>query len=341
MSSNVENLVQTSLGVVGDESSDSQQILDDLAQRFEANCVNARDCISPVPDICSYNRRKKAVRKVMEEETRSCPLGIEVIKEHYEQILGAENPMVDHIQPGDVTVGDEENWEVTLDDVDWAISRVNSDSAGGPDGVIVRAVKVKGVSEILKKIFERMIKLGSVVKCLKKARTVLIDKGGSIDEVKNWRPITILPIIRRIFEKILERKLRECTMINSNQRGFMALPGCAINVAIVENASDIAKREKRDVFCLFVDVNQAYNNVGHMQIKKSVDRIQAPDVVKKLVIDCQMGNESKFEIGLDKSTNIQIKRGLMQGAPLSPLLYNVATNHLIEELTEQDLVSNW
>ncbi|KAI5703880.1 hypothetical protein M8J76_006458 [Diaphorina citri] len=160
--------------------------------------------------------------------------------------------MVDHIQPGDVTVGDEENWEVTLEDVDWAISRVNSDSAGGPDGVIVRAVKVKGVSEILKKIFERMIKLGSVVKCLKKARTVLIDKGGSIDE-----------------------------------------------------------------------------------IKKSVDRIQAPDVVKKIVIDCQMGNESKFEIGLDKSTNIQIKRGLMQGAPLSPLLYNVATNHLIEELTEQ------
>ncbi|KAI5727139.1 hypothetical protein M8J76_014777 [Diaphorina citri] len=136
ISSNVENLVQTSLGVVGDESSDSQQILDDLSQRFEANCVNARDCISLVPDICSQN---------------------------------------------------------TL----------------------------------------------------------------------------------------------------------------------------------------------AYNNVGHMQIKKSVDRIQAPDVVKKLVIDCQMGNESKFEIGLDKSTNIQIKRGLMQGAPLSPLLYNVATNHLIEEPTEQ------
>ncbi|KAI5731734.1 hypothetical protein M8J77_015183 [Diaphorina citri] len=78
-----------------------------------------------------------------------------------------------------------------------------------------------------------------------------------------------------------------------------------------------------------------------MQIKKSVDRIQAPDVVKKLVIDCQMGNESKFEIGLDKSTNIQIKRGLMQGAPLSPLLYNVATNHLIEEPTEQGLVSNY
>jgi hypothetical protein len=55
ISSNVENLVQTSLGVVGDESSDSQQILDDLSQRFEANCVNARDCISLVPDICSQN----------------------------------------------------------------------------------------------------------------------------------------------------------------------------------------------------------------------------------------------------------------------------------------------
>lgn len=290
-----------------------------------------------------YNRRKKAVRKVFNDETRSCPISLDILKDHYQQSFGVENPMVDsgNIPATDDSTNVSDDWEMSLEDVEWAISRLNADSAPGPDGVIVRAIKIKCVSEILLKIFNRMASLGVVVKCLKKARTILIDKGGPVQEIKNWRPITILPIIRRIFEKVLERELRNVAIINTNQRGFMSMPGCAINITIVENALDLARSEKNDLFCVFVDVNQAYNNIGHNQIKECIGKMNVHDKIKHLVTECQLGNESSIEVGTDKSSCFTFKKGLLQGAPLSPLLYNIATNHIIDELTEEGLINNY
>ncbi|KAL1446364.1 hypothetical protein WDU94_005663, partial [Cyamophila willieti] len=159
-------------------------------------------------------------------------------------------------------------------------------------------------------------------------------------EIRNWRPITILPIVRRVFEKILEKRLRDFAVVNQNQRGFISLPGCSINLAIVEKTLETAKQEKSDLVCVFLDINQAYNNVGHGQIKKALDRTNTPDLLKNIIIDCQSNNKVVLEVGADKSSSIEIKQGLMQGAPLSPLLYNIATNHILDEVTEEGLVNN-
>lgn len=136
----------------------------------------------------------------------------------------------------------------------------------------MRAVKVDGIVQILHKIFNRLLELGTLCKCWKLGRTILLDKGGQADSLKNWRPITILPVLRRIFEKILEKKLRDYAIIDGNQRGFMPMPGCAINLTILETALEVARKEKRDLVAVFIDINQAYNNIGHHQIKKSLDR---------------------------------------------------------------------
>ncbi|KAL1452451.1 hypothetical protein WDU94_006682 [Cyamophila willieti] len=286
-----------------------------------------------------FNCRKKAVRKVIGNDTRSCPISMNTIVEHYQSTLGQENSMTDHLDFLDNN--DQSEWDnISQEEVDWAVKNMNMDSSSGPDGVLTRAIRIKGINLILTKIFNRMVVLGKVVPCLKEARTVLIDKGGQVSEVKNWRPITILPIVRRTFEKILEKRLRDFAMINPNQRGFISLPGCSINIAIVEKALDRAKVDKSDLACIFLDINQAYNNVGHSQVKKSLDRTKAPILLKNIIMDCQMSNRTHFEVGVDKSTGVVIKKGLMQGAPLSPLLYNIATNHVMEEITEEGLVNS-
>ncbi|KAI5732807.1 hypothetical protein M8J76_004346 [Diaphorina citri] len=287
-----------------------------------------------------YNCRKKAVRKVIEEEARPCPIKMETMINHYKDTIGLpNNNFDDQISHGD-SVSSDDCDDISQEDVDEAVNSMNMDSSSGPDGVLTRAVKIKGVNIILHKIFNRMLILGKVVPCLKLGRTIFLDKGGNVDEVKNWRPITILPILRRMFERILEKRLRDYVIINPNQRGFISKPGCSINITICEKALETAKHEKSDLVCLFLDINNAYNNIGHTQLSKSLDCSNTPEFLKNIIMDCQSENRIVLEIGHDKSSSIEIKQGLMQGAPLSPLLYNVATNHIIDEITEEGLVNN-
>ncbi|KAI5731459.1 hypothetical protein M8J77_010249 [Diaphorina citri] len=265
---------------------------------------------------------------------------METMLDHYKGTIGLpNNNFDDQISHGD-SVSSDDCDDISQEEVDEAVNSMNMDSSSGPDGVLTRAVKIKGVNIILHKIFNRMLILGKVVPCLKLGRTIFLDKGGNVDEVKNWRPITILPILRRMFERILEKRLRDFVIINPNQRGFISKPGCSINITICEKALETAKHEKSDLVCLFLDINNAYNNIGHTQLSKSLDCSNTPEFLKNIIMDCQSENRIVLEIGHDKSSSIEIKQGLMQGAPLSPLLYNVATNHIVDEITEEGLVNN-
>ncbi|KAI5721493.1 hypothetical protein M8J77_021497 [Diaphorina citri] len=286
-----------------------------------------------------YNCRKKAVRKVLEDKSRPCPIPMSQFEDSYVNSFGVENSLTDSIT--DNYQINNQNIDISLDEIVEAINRMSMDTSAGVDGVLMRAVKYDGVAQILYKIYNRILILGLLPECWKMGRTILLDKGGQVDQLKNWRPITILPVLRRIFEKVVEKKFREFVIIDSNQRGFMPMPGCAINLTIVETALEVARKEKKDLVALFCDINQAYNNIGHSQIRKAILRTNAPELLKNIIMDCQLGNHTKLNVGINTSKKIELKRGLMQGAPLSPILYNLATNHIITELTEEGIVSSY
>ena len=69
-------------------------------------------------------------------------------------------------------------------------------------------------------------------------------------------------ILRRIIERVLERKVRKYVKLNVNQPGFMATPGTYINTKILNMVLKSAKKHKKDACIVFFDVTQAYDSVG-------------------------------------------------------------------------------
>lgn len=68
------------------------------------------------------------------------------------------------------------------------------DTSPGPDRIVMRAVRVKNVDKILSLIFSCMHSKNIIPGCLKQARTILLDKQGNINEVSNWRPVSICSV---------------------------------------------------------------------------------------------------------------------------------------------------
>ena len=97
--------------------------------------------------------------------------------------------------------------------------------------------------------------------CLKQAIVVPIHKGGSLNIPSNFRPISLLPIIGKIFEKVIHGKIEDFLekekLINNNQFGFRRKRGTID--ALLDFAEKIKyswDRCKSRRHCLFLDLKK-------------------------------------------------------------------------------------
>ena len=289
-----------------------------------------------------YNQRRKAVRTVLDNKKVSCKVDINKIHHHFCSQLSTLNDGVRSNYPtltSDVeqaVLDDISDLIITKQEVASAISTIAVDTAPGPDHVLVRALKDDVCYDIIAAIATTMLNKTLIPDCLKQARTALIYKGGDEMDLDNWRPITICSVVRRVIERILDRRLRTLVTFSENQRGFSKSPGTLINTSILESILTTAKSQKRDVTLIFLDISKAFDNIGHTHIHNTLLSLGLPSKLSNLILELQMNNTTHIETGQCKTKPISILRGVMQGSPLSPSLYNLSTDHILEELSSQE-----
>ena len=109
------------------------------------------------------------------------------------------------------------------------ISKLKNSKATGLDGICTRLLKPGSpvLSIYLAKIFNLSLKLGSVPKCWKTKRIFPLYKGDLKTEPSNFKPISILPISMKIFEKIVQDQvsefIKENKFLSDRQSGFRKL----------------------------------------------------------------------------------------------------------------------
>jgi len=95
-----------------------------------------------------------------------------------------------------------------------------------------------------------------------------------------------------------------------------------------------SKNDKEKCFIAALDINSAYNNVDHQILQKILKKANFPkdfqNYIKKWL------NEIVFRIKIGDllSKNVLYKKGLPQGDPLSPILFNIYVNS-IKEIKEK------
>ena len=91
------------------------------------------------------------------------------------------------------------------DDILKIIQNVNPNKAHGPDKISIRMIKICGKSlcKPLEMIFKSCIIKGEYPSEWKKANVVPVHKKGDKQSLKNYRPISLLPIFGKNFERII------------------------------------------------------------------------------------------------------------------------------------------
>ncbi|XP_065448199.1 cGMP-inhibited 3',5'-cyclic phosphodiesterase 3B isoform X1 [Chrysemys picta bellii] len=284
--------------------------------------------------------RRRLTRIIMGEPDKAkCAIPMKEIEEYYVNILGTigHGNMIGWPSSTENADNDILMSPISVNEIRIALTEIRKDSAPGPD-----KVKVSNLwdifnldSLILTKIFNIWFLNRQVPDEFKKNRTILIPKTQDEEEMKkltSWRPLTIGSVWIRIYTKILAKRLVETVKICSRQKGFISAPGCEENIAILDNLIKGAKRNGNEIAIVFVDLAKAFDSVGHGHIIAGLRRFGIDEHFIDIIRDLYDNCTTRVWVGDEATESILIRRGVKQGDPLSPILFNIAMDPLLTRL---------
>ena len=151
------------------------------------------------------------------------------------------------------------------------IRSLNPNKAHGWDEISIRMIKISNASLLtpLRIIFTNCLRQGVFPEIWKCANVVPVHKKNEKNVKSNYRPISLLPIFGKMFEKLVYDSLYShlvfCNLLNPNQSGFR--PGDSTVNQLISITHTIFKafdcNPFLDVRSVYLDISKAFDRVWH------------------------------------------------------------------------------
>lgn len=219
-------------------------------------------------------------------------------------------------------------------EVEEQLRRLQKGTAPGPDGVRTEDLKSLKSSDWAC-LFNIFLVHRDVPSDLKVNRTTLIPKKADPGP-GDWRPITISSIIDRLFAKVLEARLNKIVDLESTQRGFIKdLDGCGENIITYGGLMRYSRKHSKSLVVVSLDLAKAFDSVKYSSIKRALTRMGLDSMSIELMTNLCHGHKTVLEHE-GGSCSVELKRGVRQGWPLSPLLFLIVVDEVLCSLDDAD-----
>lgn len=187
-------------------------------------------------------------------------------------------------------------------------------------------------SNLLSDLFNQCIRKGVFPDNLKISVIRPLFKKGDASNYCNYRPISILSVVEKVFEKYIVRYLKDyfCSnnIINKNQYGFQKGKGTEKLIIEINDYLNIQLNKGYGVLAIFIDFSRAFDTVNHGTLINRLQEIGVSGTYLNL-FKSYLDNR-KFVVKVDSSiSNLNsVDFGVPQGSCLGPLFFILYVNNI-------------
>jgi len=220
--------------------------------------------------------------------------------------------------------------ELCQESIEWYSLKLKDKTSVGFDGVSSRVIKRVTPAMIgpLCHLFNLSLKTGYIPPEFKISRVIPLFKGGKKDEFGNYRPISIIPALSKLFEIIVNDQIRSyfnCyNLFTVSQFGFRK--GSNPTLAVAKFIDQILKNEQDISIGVFIDVKKAFDTVNHNVLLSKLKFYGFDGVELKLMENYLTGRFQYTDVDGVLSDLAEILAGVPQGSILGPLLFLIYVN---------------
>ena len=238
---------------------------------------------------------------------------------------------------------EELNQSFSYEEISTAISQLKHGRSCGPDGLI-NEFYIYGKTElipVLLVLFNKIFEIGHFPEGWSEGYIIPLHKKGSINNPENYRGITLLSTLGKLFSRVLNNRLsswaENYSVYIESQTGFRKNMGTVDNIFVLHGLITHMLNAGKKLYCGFIDFTKAFDYVVRENLWTKLIKIGLRGNILNIIKAMYKGIKSKVKYLNRLSNEFYCDLGVRQGECLSPFLFSMFLNDIEEQFILKSL----
>lgn len=183
------------------------------------------------------------------------------------------------------------------------------------------------------RLWQGMWLFGTVPETWQSAAIVSVPKSGDLTLPDNYRGIALIDVGLKIFSKVIIKRiasaLEERKFFIRHQAGFRAKEECIAQVIALRTLIQLRAGQGLPTYACFIDLKKAYDTVPIEALLAKLRFAGVSGLCLQWLTFLYHNSSASARAGFQVSSRFPIHRGVRQGCPMSPTLFNIFINDIL------------